>query len=145
MFRTFFPGDILAELDHLQRRMQRFTEPSNSIRGFGRSSFPPLNIGATPDSVEIYAFAPGLDPAKIELTLERGVLTLAGERAHELPAESRTSTTHVNERFSGQFRRTVSLPDDLDPEAVSAKYDEGVLHISIRRRETAKPRRISIQ
>lgn len=145
MVRTYFPGDFLADLDQLQRQMQRFVEPSSSIRGFGRSAFPPLNIGATPDSVEIYAFAPGLDPAKIDLTIERGVLTLSGDRANDLPAESKTSATHVNERFSGRFRRTVSLADDLDPERVDAKYSDGVLHISIRRRETAKPRRVAIQ
>jgi HSP20 family protein len=51
---------------------------------------------------------------------------------------------HLNERFVGRFHRVVSLTDDLDPNHVQANYRNGVLHISIRRRESAKPRRISV-
>ncbi len=55
------------------------------------------------------------------------------------------STAHINERFEGRFRRVVSLPDDLDPSAVNASYRDGVLHVSVRRRESAQPRRIEVQ
>jgi HSP20 family protein len=51
---------------------------------------------------------------------------------------------HVGERFGGRFRRVVSLPEDADPDAVRADYRDGVLHISIRRRDSALPRRIQI-
>ncbi|MFN3595282.1 MAG: Hsp20/alpha crystallin family protein, partial [Thiobacillaceae bacterium] len=46
---------------------------------------------------------------------------------------------------AGRFRRVVSLPDDIDPNAVSATYRDGVLHVSVARREAAQPRRITIQ
>ena len=52
---------------------------------------------------------------------------------------------HINERFTGRFRRVVSLPDDIDPNSVTATCRDGVLHISIKRRESAQPRRITIQ
>ena len=52
---------------------------------------------------------------------------------------------HINERFAGRFRRAVSLPDDIDPEGVSADYRDGVLHVSVKRRAEALPRRISVQ
>jgi HSP20 family protein len=52
---------------------------------------------------------------------------------------------HINERFAGRFRRVVSLPDDADPGAVGAEYRNGVLHLSIKRRESALPRRIEIK
>jgi HSP20 family protein len=52
---------------------------------------------------------------------------------------------HVNERFDGRFRRVISLPDDIDPNAVSADYTDGVLHVSVKRRESAQPRRIEVQ
>jgi HSP20 family protein len=52
---------------------------------------------------------------------------------------------HINERFAGRFRRVVSLTEDADPESVSAQYRDGVLHISVRRRESAQPRRITVQ
>ena len=142
---SMFPRDVFAELDRLQRQMQQSFEFSPSIRGYARGGFPALNVGRTPNSVEIFAFAPGLDPAAIEVNLERGVLTIAGERASDLPARQAEATVHIDERFAGRFRRVVTLSDDLDPNAVEARYRDGVLHISIRRRETAKARRINIQ
>ena len=103
-----------------------------------------MNVGTTPTSVEIYAFAPGLDPARIDLSIERGVLTLSGERSNDLPKEGEKATAHINERLSGSFRRVVSLSDDIDPESATASYKDGVLHISIKRRAAAIPRRIDI-
>jgi HSP20 family protein len=145
MYRSLFPSDLFAELDRLQRQVQRVTGPTTSIRGFGHSGFPAMNVGGTPDSVEIYAFAPGLDPEKIDVTIERGVLTLSGERSSEIPTDDKSAAVHINERYTGPFRRAVSLSDDVDSNRVSAKYSDGVLHISIKRRESAQPRRIAIQ
>lgn len=144
MYQTLFPSAFFAELNRLQREMQRLAGPTTSLRGFGRNGFPALNIGGTPDSVEIYAFAPGLDPKTVDVTIERGVLSLSGERHSDLPADDGKSSIHINERFDGRFRRTVSLSDDVDPEAVTADYNDGVLHISIKRRASAQPRRIEI-
>lgn len=145
MNRTLFSRDVFAELDRLQREMQQAFELSPSIRGFGRGGFPALNVGSTPQSVEIYAFAPGLDPKGLEVNLDRGVLSIAGERKIDLSNRDSQSAVHIDERFAGAFRRVVSLPDDVDPNSVSANYRDGVLHISIKRRESAQPRRITIQ
>jgi len=141
-YRSFFPRDLFAEMDRLQRDMQQAFDVSPSIRGLTRG-FPALNVGGTPHSVDIYAFAPGLDPAAIDLQIERGVLTIAGERkADEVPEKA---TRHIDERFGGRFRRVVSLPDDIDASSVEAKYRDGVLHVRIQRKEEAQPRRITIQ
>jgi HSP20 family protein len=144
-----FPRDIFEELDNLQRQFQRAFEIEPSIRGIARGGFPALNVGSTPQSVELYAFAPGLDPNTIDVQIERGVLTIAGERADDLRVEGdgsqqKEASVHFNERFSGRFRRVVSLPDDIDPNTVSAQYRDGVLHISIKRMESVQPRRISV-
>jgi len=145
MYRSLFPRDLFAEFDRLQREMQQVLDPTPGIRGIGRSGYPALNVGGTPASVEIYAFAPGLDPAAIDVSVERGVLTIAGERKADLPQGDEKATLHANERFSGRFRRVVSLPDDVDPSAVDAKYRDGVLHVSVARRASAQPRRIEVQ
>lgn len=144
MVRSLFHRDLFAELDRLQRELQQTAEVSPSIRGFGRGGFPALNVGGTPKSVEIYAFAPGLNPQSIDVSLERGVLSIAGERKSELPGRDEKSSVHIDERFVGRFRRVVSLPDDIDPNAVTAAYRNGVLRISVKRRESALPRRITI-
>ncbi len=144
MYRSMFPRDIFDELDNLQRQVQRAFEMEPSIRGISRGGFPALNVGGTPQSVELYAFVPGLDPDSIEVNLERGVLTIAGERVDNLATQEEKAVVHINERFAGRFRRVVNLPDDADPNAVSAQYQDGVLHISVKRLESAQPRRISI-
>jgi HSP20 family protein len=141
---SLFPRDLFAEVDRLQRQMQQVFEFSPSIRGFARGGFPALNVGTSADSAEIYAFAPGLDPATIEVNLERGVLSIAGERKTDLPNWDAKASLHINERFAGRFHRVVTLADDLDPNSVQASYRDGVLHVSIRRSAAAQPRRINV-
>ncbi|NRF70525.1 Hsp20/alpha crystallin family protein [Aquincola sp. S2] len=145
MYRSLFPRDLFAEMDRLQRDMQQAFDHSPGIRGYGRGGYPALNVGGTPTTVEVYALAPGLDPASIDVNLDRGVLTLAGERKSDLPKSDEKTTLHANERFAGRFRRVVSLPDDIDPNAVTATYRDGVLQVSIQRRASAQPRRIEVQ
>src|ERR1700741_3603854 len=112
---SLFPRDLFGELDRLQRDLQQAFTLSPSIRGAARGRFPALNVASTPQSAEVYAFAPGLEPASIEVRLERGVLSISGEREAAANSETAEGTLHVNERFSGRFHRVVSLTDDLDP------------------------------
>jgi len=145
LYRSLFPRDLLAELDRLQREFTPTLDPSPGIRGVGRGGYPALNVGSTPTSVEVMAFAPGMEPSSIDVQIDRGVLTIAGERRNPLPGSDDKTTLHLNERFGGRFRRVVSLPDDIDPSAVNARYRDGVLHVSVKRREAAQPRRIEVQ
>ncbi len=144
MDQSLFPRDVFGELERLQRQMQQVFEFSPSIRGFARGGFPARTVGTPAGSAEIFAFAPGLDPSTIELTIERGVLSISGERTGELPNGAAKASLHINERFAGRFHRVVTLSDDLDPDSVSASYRDGVLHVSIRRSDEAQPRRVPI-
>jgi HSP20 family protein len=145
LYRSLFPREFFADLDRLQQDVQTAFDNSPSIRGLGRGGYPALNVGTTATSVEVVAFAPGMEPASLEVNLDRGVLTLSGERKTTLPKSDEKTTLHINERFAGRFRRVVSLPDDVDPNAVQASYRDGVLHVSVKRREAAQPRRIEVQ
>ena len=150
MYRTLFPRDLFAEFDHLQRAMQQSFDISPSIRGLARGAnadwmWPALNVGSTAKSVEIYCFAPGLDPASIEVQLDKDVLTIAGQRTVTIPDADAKTTVHIDERFAGRFRHVITLPDDIDANAVSASYDDGVLHVSVQRQEAVQPRRITVQ
>jgi len=146
MYRSLFPRDIFAEMDRLQRDVQQAFDLSPTIRGVVRNGFPALNVGSTPQALEIFAFAPGVDPSTLEVNLERGLLTISGERKNALPgALDKSATVHINERFEGTFRRAMTLPDDADPDAVEARLRDGVLHIRVKRRASAQPRRIEIQ
>lgn len=145
MYRSLFSSDLFAEMDRLQRQLtQAFDLASPSIRG-STGGFPAVNVGHAPGSTEIYAFVPGIDPARIDVTLDRGVLTISGERAPVTAQGDAKTTLHANERFDGRFRRVISLPEDSDTGAVQAECRDGVLHISVKRREAAQPRRIQVQ
>lgn len=145
---TRFPGDAFADFEALQRQLDQVFGLRNwpsSIRAAGRGAFPAINMGTTPDAVEIYAFAPGLDPAKIDVNVDKGLLTIAGERLSDRPAATEKLAVYADERFAGRFRRVVSLPEDADASRVQAAYRDGVLRISIPRREASKPKRVEIR
>ena len=145
MYRSLFGDDLFAQMDRLQRQMQQaFDLTSPSIRGLS-GGFPAVNVGYTPGSTEIYAFLPGVDPAQIELTLDRGVLSISGQRKPTAEAGDAKLTLHGQERFVGRFHRVLGLPEDSDPGAVQARCSDGVLHVSVKRRESAQPRRIEVQ
>lgn len=140
------PGDLFASFDALTRTMDQLfgigTAPS-SIRAASRGAFPALNMGTTGNALEIYAFAPGIDASKLEVSVDKGLLTIAGERPADAQAGDEASV-YARERFSGDFRRVLSLPEDVDAGRVEASYRDGVLRIVVPKREESKPRRITV-
>ncbi|WP_153112075.1 Hsp20/alpha crystallin family protein [Propionivibrio limicola] len=141
-YRSFFPRNLFADLERLQREMDLNAGPAASIRG-GTRGYPAMNVGSTAQSVEIFAFAPGMDPASLNVQIEKGLLTISGER--KVDGVPQGAAAHIDERFSGPFRRVVSLPDDIDANAVSAIYRDGVLRVSVGRKAVAQALRIDIQ
>lgn len=144
LFRS--SADLFAELNRLQNVMDQVFGPSEraSIRGLSGANFPVLNVGTTPEAIEVMALAPGLDPAGLELTVDRGLLVLAGERKSQLPEDRERTSVHTQERFTGRFRRVVTLPEDADPAKVDATYRDGILRVTVAKRESSRPRRIEV-
>jgi HSP20 family protein len=143
-----YPNGLYGPFDRLRRELDDMFGASglpSSIRAVAPGTWPAINVGRTSSSVEIYAFAPGLDASKIDVTLDRGVLRISGERPSGVPATGPKVNVYTRERGSGSFSRTVSLSDDVDPAHVNARYSDGVLHLSIARREAAQPKRITVQ
>lgn len=138
-------GDIFADLNRLQQSFEQVfrSDGASSIRAMPRNTFPVINVGSTPEAIEVLALAPGLDPAALQLTVDKGLLVVAGERKAEQPANDQV-TVYAKERFEGAFRRVVSLPEDADPAAISATYRDGLLRVTVARRESSKPRQIQI-
>jgi HSP20 family protein len=134
---------LFDEFERLQSDMDRMFGgwPATSIRSGRAGAWPAINIGATPDDVHVFVYAPGLSAAAIDLSLQQNVLTISGAR--KLP-EQKEGNWYLRERFDGEFRRAVTLPEDVDPERIEAKYRDGVLHVCIARRATVSPRRITI-
>jgi HSP20 family protein len=84
---------------------------------------------------------PGVDPASIDLTVEKNVLTVTAERHF---ARSESDEITVAERPQGRFNRQLFLGDSLDPDRISANYDQGVLTLHIPVAERAKPRKVEV-
>jgi len=106
-----------------------------------RGTFPPINVGATPERVDVYLFAAGMDPKIVDLSIQQNLLVIAGNRKVPIDEEA---DYYRQERFDGDFRRVVSLPEDVDPDRVDAKYRDGVLQITVQRHEVARPRQITV-
>ena len=143
-----FPSSLFGEFERLRRELDDVfgaTGLSGSIRSVAPGTLPAINVGRTPTSVEVYAFAPGLDASKVDVTLDRGVLRISGERNAGIPDSKENVNVYSRERETGPFMRAISLPDDVDPGQVKATYRDGVLQISIARRESAQPKRITVQ
>jgi len=141
------PGDLFADFSRLQDRLDELLgdvrEPS-SIRAVARQgAFPVLKVGSGEEATEIYAFAPGLDPSAIDVSVEKGLLTISGNRPPSAEG-GKDEIAYARERFIGAFRRVVSLPEDADTGRVEASYRNGVLKLVVPRLEAAKPRQIAV-
>lgn len=142
------PNSLFSQFERLRRELDDVFGVSglpSSIRSVAPGTVPAVNVGHTPTSVEIYAFAPGLDASKIDVTLDRGVLRISGERTSGIPTDKAEVQVYTRERGTGSFTRAISLPDDVDPGQVNASYRDGVLQVSVARRESAQPKRITVQ
>ena len=140
-------GDLFADISQLQERLDQVfggRTQGSSIRAVGRAgAFPALNVGTWADALEIYAFAPGIDAKSVQLSVEKGLLSISGERAGN-DSEATGVQVYARERFRGPFRRVVELPDDADPSRAEATYKNGVLKVVIPKDESSKPRQITV-
>ncbi|MDR5741099.1 MULTISPECIES: Hsp20/alpha crystallin family protein [unclassified Caballeronia] len=143
---AFTGANLFTELERLQRQMSSlFDGLPSSLRSGRFDAFPQINIGSTDDTIEIVAFAPGLDPAKLDVSVDKGLLIIAGQRVTRDGALPEGTREYAHERFSGSFRRAIELPQQADPDKVQARYVDGCLLISVSKREVSKPRAITVQ
>lgn len=142
------PQSLFDQLDAMHRLLSRsfgVEGAPGAIRSVAYGAFPEINVARTASSVEVFAFAPGIDASSVEVTIERNVLKISGVRASGIPSRDAKVQLYANERPEGRFSRAVSLPDDVDPLKVEAKYRDGILRISIAVSAAAQPQRITVQ
>lgn len=147
MFENLFGGfepDLFDQFRRLESEMGQLFGHSPwraGIRAVQRGAFPPINVGATAERVDVYLFAAGLDPKQLEVSMQQNLLSVSGSRKIEV---NESAEYYRRERYDGDFRRVITLPDDVDPERVDAKYRNGVVQITIQRRDAARPRQITV-
>jgi HSP20 family protein len=142
--------DILREMENLRREIDgafkgfgtgAFLEPS-FLPGVGLQRFPQVNLAQDKDNVYVEVLVPGVDAKDLELTVMQGTLTLSGERKDVTNTEK---TWLRRERGLGKFMRTIDLPNEIDSDRVVARFDNGILLVTLPIQEKAKPRRISVK
>jgi HSP20 family protein len=139
------------ELTTLQSEMNRlfssFFDTPTSIGGDGNGAgsrrwIPAMDLVETEEHFVLRADLPGLDAGDVKIEIEDGVLTLAGERREN--REIKKDGFYRLERASGHFRRSLTLPQGVDPAAIRASFDKGVLEVEIPKPEERKPRRVEV-
>jgi HSP20 family protein len=134
------------ELDSLQSDMNRLFDSffggrtANGVSA--RRWIPPMDLVETGDHLVLRADLPGMDEKDVQIEVKDGVLTISGERRSE--SESKEEGFYRVERAAGSFSRSLSLPDGIDPDRVTAKFDRGVLEVKIPKPEQTKPHRVEI-
>ena len=143
---TLIRRDVANELRSLQHDFNRFfgtAFPRFNEEGLVRGSWnPTVDIYENSDALTIEADLPGLKPGDFELSVENNTLTLRGERQFEKKSEG--DNYHRVERSYGSFTRSFTLPATVKVEDVQAEFKDGVLRVTLPKREEVKPRQIQI-
>jgi HSP20 family protein len=134
------------ELDALQSDVSRVFDAFFGTRsGNGvatRRWVPAIDLIEEDDHLVLRADLPGLNEEDVNVEVKDGVLTISGERRAEEKTEDKGY--HRVERAYGSFSRSLSIPEGIDPEQVSAEFDNGVLEVRIPKPEERKPHRVQI-
>lgn len=143
---TSFRLDPFAPLDHVAREF--FGTPATRA-----PRFMPLDLAKTAEGFTLTADLPGVDPESIGIDIDNGILTVSAERTTGPAAEVKDASASgedagttwlASERFSGTYRRQVSVGDTVDTERITADYADGVLTVTLPVAERAKTRRIAV-
>ena len=136
---TSFPRDLALfrrEVDRLFDSATRATAEPADVWS------PRADVVETEGAYELSLDLPGVGRDALDITLEDGTLSISGERA--VDSRHQDGRFHRVERRYGRFFRSFTLGSDLDPDAVEATYDDGVLHVTVGKSERVQPRRIAI-
>jgi HSP20 family protein len=145
---TIVRYDPFRDLRTLQEEVNRLfstnlTRAFGDDEGIGRGAWSPsVDIFENKDQIVLEAELPGMKQEDFDLSIENNVITLRGERRFEKTQE--TDNYHRVERSYGAFTRSFTLPQTVSGEGATAEYNNGVLRVTLPKREEAKPRRIQV-
>lgn len=136
----------LADLGSLRREMDQLMDSWAGLRVPRGGSLlwqPSINVREDEDAFHIEAELPGVDPDDVDISLEDRMLTITGEKRSETTRDE--ESYHLAERSYGRFERSFTLARSVNPDAIQARFDRGVLFVTIPKPEEQKPRRIQIR
>ena len=139
--------DPFQELNLITSRMNRLFQDSygqgSTEENLTTSSFvPPVDIYEDEHNITLKIEVPGIEQKDMDVRMENNTLTVRGERKFE--KEEKEENFHRVERRYGSFFRAFTLPSTVDPDSVSAEYDNGLLKIKLAKKAEAKPKQIKV-
>ena len=121
-----------------------FGRPGNGGRMANLLRAPEADVVETEKEIEVHLEMPGMKSDQIDISLENNILSISGEKRQERTEGDEGNRWHLTERRYGQFSRSFVLPRDVDPDAIEARFEDGVLRVVIPKSEKARRRRIDI-
>ena len=135
-------SDPFAAMLALQRALESRFESGWIGRGTaGFGAYPPINIFQQGDDFVAVVELPGMDKKNLNIEAKENTIRISGEKVVKY---EQNASVHRRERVAGSFDRTISLPVQVNPDAIRAEYHDGVLALFIPRAESEKPRAIKI-
>ena len=131
-----------GRLQNLQEEFERLINFPTLTPNASVPWVPALDVYEEKDNYLVEVELPGITKDDVKLSLEQGTLTITGERKGETKNE--TAEAYHVERFQGRFQRTINLPESIAADKVKAQYKDGVLTVTLPKREEAKPKQIDI-
>ena len=147
-----FGQDFVVLRDAMNQLLEESFVPSRGSRSSGSSGNGttvrplPLDVYATQEEAVIIAAVPGMSPQELEVTIDQNVVTLSGTVPTAAESEQdKGATWYLHELWHGQFRRSVTLPFEVDAAQADATFENGIVRIVLPKAERAKPHKISIK
>jgi HSP20 family protein len=137
--------DEMAQMTQMSQMLAHALGLQGQPQGSGTATAwaPALDISERKDAYLVTVELPGVEAEDLDITMEDGLLTIQGER--QFTSESTEQQFHRVERRYGAFRRSITLPAQVQAEQIQASFDNGVLQIVVPKAEEAKPKRIQVR
>jgi HSP20 family protein len=134
-------NEVFGNRREIDRAFDRFFGQAGSMTG---PWMPVVDVRETKDVLEVVAELPGLRREDVEVNVENNVLSISGEKKQEITEGDDGTEYHLVERRCGRFERSFTLPRTVDSNKISARFENGLLTVTLPKAEAAKPRRVEI-
>jgi HSP20 family protein len=135
---------MLKLRSNIDKLFEDFFTEENALAPFQMNGkLPTLDVKETDEAITVDAELPGLKQEEIKVTVEEGVLTISAERKKE--KDEKTKNVHRLERYYGQMERKLALPASVEDGKIDAVYKDGVLHVTIPKKASAKPKAVTVK
>ena len=119
-----------------------YSLPTSFLSKSGMDLSPRIDISETDNEYKIEAELPGINQKEIDVKIDNNILTIKGKK--EDIKEEKEKNYHLRERYYGAFQRSISLPNNIEPEKIKASFENGVLNISVPKSDKRAPKKIEI-